>query len=120
MYIIRGNFFGYFIASSYSGPFFVALLLVQVPTPSFVAVTMLLVCDAYFLADPIGSPTLPLLVVVPFCMEYIFWRCMGKAIGAKFLVVWAISWVDVSFVGFPAAASSCARFAAVSWWRPTW
>ena len=73
MYIIRGNFFGYFIASSYFCPFFVALLLVQVPTPSFVAVAMLLVCDPNFLADPFRSPTLPLLVVIAFCMRYVFW-----------------------------------------------
>ena len=79
---------------------------------------MILVCDAYFLADLFGSPTLPLLVVVAFCMRYIFWRCVDKAIAAKFLAVWAIGQVDVPFVGFTAAASSCARFAVVSWWRP--
>ena len=64
MYIIKGNFFGYFIASSYSCPFFVALLLVQVFTPSLIEVAMLLVWYTYFLADPLGPPTLPLLVVV--------------------------------------------------------
>ena len=68
----RGNFFGYFIASSYYCPFFLALLLIQFPTLSFVAVAMLLVCNAYLLVDPFGSPTLPLLVVVEFCMRYIF------------------------------------------------
>ena len=73
MYIIRGNFFGYFIASSYSCLFFVALLLVRVLTPSFVSVSMILVCCSYFLADPLGSPTLPLLVVIEFVMQYVFW-----------------------------------------------
>ena len=119
MYIIRGNFFGYFIVSSYSSPFFVALLLVQVRTLSFVAVSMLLVCDAYFLADPFGSPTVTLLVVVASCMRYIFWRFVGKAIAAKFLAVWEIVWVDVLFVRLPVGASSCAQFDAVSWWRRT-
>ena len=52
--------------------FFVAMLLVQVPTPSIVSVAMLLVCDAYFLADPFRSPTLPLLAVIAFCMRYVF------------------------------------------------
>ena len=120
MYIIRGNFFGYFIASSYSCTLFVALLFVQVLTPSFFAVAMIVVCDAYFLADPFGSPTLPLLVVVAFCMRYIFWQCVGKAIAAKFLAVWEIGRVDVPFVGIPATIFYCALFAAVSWWRPTW
>ena len=73
MYIIRGNFFGCFIASSYYCPFFVALLLVQVPTPSFVAVAMLLAFDAYFLADPFGYPNLPLLAVILFCVRHVFW-----------------------------------------------
>ena len=63
----------YFIASGYSCPFFVALLLIQVPTLSFVAVAVLLVCDAYFLADLFRSPTLPLLVVITFCMRDVFW-----------------------------------------------
>ena len=69
----KGKKIGYFIASSYSCPFFVALLLVQFPTPSFVEVAMLLVCDDYFPADPLWSPTLPLLVIIVFCMRYIFW-----------------------------------------------
>ena len=77
MYIIRGNFFGYFIASSYFSPFVVALLLVQVPKPSLVEVAMLLVRYPYFLAYPLGTPTLPLLVVIAFFMQYIFRRCMG-------------------------------------------
>ena len=68
MYIIRGNFFGYFIASSYFSPFVIDLLLVQVPTPSFPAVYMLLVGYSYILAYPLGPPTLPLLVVIPFFM----------------------------------------------------
>ena len=119
MYIIRGNFFGYFIASSYSCTLFVALLFVQVLTPSFFAVAMIVVCDAYFLADPFGSPTLPLLVVVAFCMRYIFWQCVGKAIAAKFLAVWEIVRVDVLFVRLPAGATSCAQFDAVSWWGRT-
>ena len=80
---------------------------------------MLLVCDDYFIADPVGSPTLSLLVVVEFFMRYIFWRCVGKAIAAKFLAGWEIGRDDVPFVGLPAAVSSCGRFAAVSWWRPT-
>ena len=120
MYIIRGNFFGSFIASSYSCPFFLALLLVQVPTPSSVGFAMLLVCDAYFLSDPFGSPTLPLLVVVAFCMRYIFWQLVGKAIAAKILAVRAVGRVDVPFIGFPAAASSCTRFFEVYWKRPNW
>ena len=98
MYIIRGNFFGYFIASSYSCPFLLALLLVQVPMPSFVAAAMLLVCNAYFPADPFGSPTLPLIVVVAFCMQYIFWRCLGKSVAAKLLAVWEFGQVDVPFI----------------------
>ena len=119
MYLIRGNFFGYFIASSYSCPFFIALLLVQVPTLSFVAFTMLLVGDTNLLAYPLRSPTLPFIVVIVFYMRYIFWRCVGKAIDAKLFAVWAVVRVDVPFVWFPTAASSCARFAAISWWRPT-
>ena len=39
MYIIRGNFFGYFIASSYFSPFVIDLLLVQVPTPEHTTIT---------------------------------------------------------------------------------
>ena len=72
MYIIRGNLFSYFIASSYSCLFFLALLLVQFPTPLFVAFTMLLVGSANLLTDPLRSPTLPLLVVIAFCMRYVF------------------------------------------------
>ena len=87
MYIIRGNFFGYFIASSYSCPLFLALLLVQFPTPSFVAFSMLLVGDANFLADPIRSPTLPFIFVIVFCMQYIFLQCVGKAIATKLFAV---------------------------------
>ena len=115
MYIIRSKCFGFFIASSYSCPFFLALILVQVPTPSFVAVAILLVCDAYFLADPFGYPTLPLLDVVAFCMRYIFGRCVGKAISVKLLAVWVVGWVDVPFICFPATASSFTIFAAISW-----
>ena len=73
MYIIRGNFFGYFIASGYFCPFILAMLLVQVPTPSTITVVMLLVGDTDLFKDPFRSPTLPLLVVVAFCMRYIFW-----------------------------------------------
>ena len=62
----KGQLFGYFIASSYSCPFLLALLLLQFPTLSYVAVAMILVCDTYFPADPFGSPTLPLLFVVAF------------------------------------------------------
>ena len=69
----KGQLFGYFIASSYSCPFFVAPLLVQVPIPSFISVAMLLVWYTYFLADPLGTPTLPLLVVISFFMRYVFW-----------------------------------------------
>ena len=72
MYIIRGNFFGFFIASSYSSPNFVALLLVQVPTLSFLAVAVLFVWYTYFLADPLGPPTLPLLVVLAFSCSTFF------------------------------------------------
>ena len=79
MYIIRGNFFGYFIASSYSCPFFLAMLIVQVPTPSFIVVTMFLVGVADLFTDPFRYPTLPLLVVVAFCMRYIFWRRVGHS-----------------------------------------
>ena len=68
MYIIRGNFFGYFIASSYFIPFVVDLLLIQVPTPSFLTVAMFLLRYPYFLAYPLGPPTLPLLVVIAFFM----------------------------------------------------
>ena len=77
MYIIRGNFFGYFIASSYSCPFLLALLLVQVPMPSFVAAAMLLVCNAYFPADPFGSPTLPLIVVSCLAVVTLVWLWLG-------------------------------------------
>ena len=78
MYIIRGNFFGYFIASSYFSPFVVALLLVQVPTPSFIAVTMLLVGYNNFFADPLGPPTLLFLVVIAFFMRYIFGNAWAR------------------------------------------
>ena len=115
MYIIRGNFFGYFIASSYSCPFFLAMLLIQVPTPSFVAVNMLLVGDTYLLTDPFWSPTLTLLVVVAFSMWYIFWRCVGNAISAKLFAVWTVGRVDVPFIKFPADASPCTQFAAIYW-----
>ena len=66
MYIIRGKCFGYFIVSSYFIPFIVALLLVQVPTPSLLAVAMILVWYPYSLADPLRPPTLPLLVIIEF------------------------------------------------------
>ena len=72
MYIIRGNVFGYFIASSYSSPFFVALLLAQAPTPSFLEVAMLFVWYTYFIEYPLGPPTIQLLVVIAFFMRYIF------------------------------------------------
>ena len=77
MYIIKGKNFGYFIASSYFSPFVVALLLVQVPTRSLLAFTMLLVRYPYFLADPLGPPTRPLFVVIAFFMRYIFRKCIG-------------------------------------------
>ena len=77
MYIIRGKCFGYFIASIYFSPFVVALLLVQVPTPSFLVVTMLLVSYPYFLADPLKLPTIPLLVVIAFSCGTFFRQCMG-------------------------------------------
>ena len=48
------------------------MLLVQVPTPSFIAVVMFLVGNTDIFADPFWSPTLPLLVVVAFCMRYTF------------------------------------------------
>ena len=119
MYIIRGKCFGYFIASSYSCPFFLSLVLVQAPMLLSVAVAMLLACDAYFLAGPSGLRTLSLLVVVAFSMQYIFWRCVGKAIAAKFFAVWEVGRVGVPFIWFPSAASSCTRFAAISCQRPT-
>ena len=64
MYIIRSNFFGYFIASSYLFPFFLAMLLVQVPMPKIIADVILFVGDANLFTDPFRSPTLPLFVVV--------------------------------------------------------
>ena len=115
MYIIRGKCFGYFIVSSYFIPFIVALLLVQVPTPSLLAVAMILVRYPYFLADPLRPPTLPLLVVIAFFVQYIFWRCRGEAIASIFLALWDSVWVDIPFVGRPAAASSWTRSAALSW-----
>ena len=119
MYIISGNFFGYFIAYSYSCPFIIAILIVQVPTPSFVTFAMILVGDVNLLADPLRSPTLPFLVVIAFCMRYIFWRCVGQAIAAKLFAVWTVGHVDVLFVWIPASTFSCARFCTISWWRPT-
>ena len=98
MYIIRGKFFGYFIASSYSCPFFLGMLLVQVPTPSLTAVTMLLLGDADIFTYPFRSPTLPLLVVVAFCIQYIFWRRVGKAIAAKIFAVRTVGRVYVPFI----------------------
>ena len=117
MYIMRGNFFGYFIASSYLCPFFVAIHLVQVPTPSIIAVGMLLVGDADIFTDPFRSPTLPLLVVVAFCVQYTFWRRVGKAIAAKFFAMRTGCWFDVLFIRPPADASPCAIFYAILWQR---
>ena len=42
------------------------MLLVQVPTPSIIAVIMLLVGNTDLFTEPLWSPTLPLLVVVAF------------------------------------------------------
>ena len=78
MYIIRGNFFSYFLASSYYCPFFLALLFIQVPTLSFVAVAIILVCDTNLLTDPFWSPNLPILVVVAFCMRYIYFDAWAR------------------------------------------
>ena len=77
MYIIRGNVFGCFIASSYFSPFFGALLLISVPTPSLFDVFMILVGYADFLADPLGPPNLPLLIIIAIIMRHIFRRRMG-------------------------------------------
>ena len=72
MYIIRGNFFGYFIASSYFFPFFLAMLLVQVPTPSTIPFVMLFIDNGDIFTEPFRSPTLPLFFVVAFGMRHIF------------------------------------------------
>ena len=120
MYIIRGKFFGYFIASSYSCPFFLGMLLVQVPTPSLTAVTMLLVGDADIFTYPFRSPNLPLFVVVAFDMWHTFWRQVGKAIVAKFSAMQTVFWVDVFLTQLPAGASTCARSAAIWWRRTAW
>ena len=117
MYITRGNFFGYFIASSYLCPFFVAMLLIQVPTPSIVAVVVLLVVNTDIFTDPFRSPTLPLLVVVAFCMRYTFWRRVVKTIAAKLFAMRTVSWFNVPFIRFPYGASPCAVFSALSWRR---
>ena len=117
MYITRGNFFGYFIASSYLCPFFLAMLLIQVPTPSIVAVVVLLVGNTNIFTDPFRSPTLPLLVVVAFFMCYTFWQRVGKAIAAKFFAMRTVSRGDVPFIRLPAAASPCTKFAAIFWRR---
>ena len=105
MYIIRGNFFGYSIASSYSCSFFLAMLLVQVPTPSFIVVSMFLIGDANIFIDPFWSPTLPLLVLVAFCMRYIFWQRVGKATAAKFFAMRTSGRVDIRFIQIPDASS---------------
>ena len=119
MYIIRGNFFGYFTASSYLYPFFLAMLLVEVPTPSIIAVVMLFVGDTDIFTDPFWSPTLPLFVVVAFGMRHTFWIRMGKAISAKFFAIRTVCGVDVFFIRLPSDASPCARFSAILWRRTT-
>ena len=117
MYIIRGKFVGYFIASSYHCPSLLAMVVVQVLTPSIIAVVMLLVGDADLFTDPLCSPTLPLLVLVVFCMRYTFWRRVGKAIAAKFFAMRTVCWFDVPFIRLPADASHCARFSVMLWQR---
>ena len=118
MHIIRGNFFGYFIASVYLCPFFLAVLLFEVPTTSFIAVVMFLVNDADLFTDPFRSPTFPLLVVVAFFMWYTFWQHVERAIATKLFVMRTVSRVDVLFIRFPDSASPCTRFDAVLWRRP--
>ena len=99
MYIIRGNFFGSFIASGYFFPFFLATLLVQVPTPSFISVVMFLVGDADIFTDPFGSPTLPLLVVVAFLCGKLFLATRGQGHGRKTLCnIRTVLRVDVPFI----------------------
>ena len=115
-----GYFYGYFIASSYLCQFFVAMLLVQVLTPSIIAFVILLVGDADLFTDPFRSPTLPLLVVVAFCMRYTFWRPVGKTIAVKCFAMQTVSWVDVPFIWIPAEASPCAIFSAIFWRRTAW
>ena len=113
----KGQLFGYFIASSYSCPFLLAIFLVQVPTPSFVAVCVFLVGDADLFTGPFRYPTLPLPVVVAFFMRYIFWQRVGKAISAKRFAMWTVIRVDVPFIRLPVSASPCTRFAVISWRR---
>ena len=81
---------------------------------------MVLVGYADFLTDPLGPPTLTLLVIIVFIMWHIFRRRMDYSIAAMLLAMWAAGWVYILFVGLPAAASSWPRSAAVSWWGPTW
>ena len=120
MYIIRGTLFGYFTASSYLCPFFLAILLVQVPMPSIIAPAMFFVGNADIFTDPFRSPTLPLFVVVAFGMRHAFWRCVGKAISAKFFAMRTVCGVDVFLIRISYDASPSAKFAAISWRRTTW
>ena len=115
MYIIRGNCFVYFTSYSYLCPFFLTMLLVQVPTPSIIAVAMLFVGDVNLSTDPFRYPTLPLFVVVSFGMQHTFWRCVGNAIASKFFAIRTVCSVDVFLIRIPADASPCARFAAIFW-----
>ena len=119
MYIIRGNFFGYFIASSYSSPFVGAPLIVEVPTPSFFTLFVILVCYANFLAYPFWPSDLPLLVVIAFIMQHICRRHMGYPIASILLAMWEAGWFYIPFFRLPAAASSMPWSDAESWWRPT-
>ena len=105
MYVIRGNFFGDLIASSYCCPFLLALLLVQVPTPSFIAFFMLLVGDVDLFTKPFRSPTLPLLVLVAFCMRYIFLVTRGQGHSRRTLCS-----VDSWSGGCPVYLVYCCRF----------
>ena len=101
------------------------MLLVQVPTPSTIAVIMLLVGNTDLFTEPQWSPSLPLHVVVAFWMRNTFWRHVRKAIPAKFFSRRTVCWVDVPFIQIPADASPCKRFPAILWrimaqWRRQW
>ena len=89
------------------------MILVQVLTPSVISVFMFLVGDINLFKDPFQSPTLPLLVVVAFCMQYTFWQNVGKAVAAKLFAVRTGSLVDVLFIRLPTAASPCTILAAI-------
>ena len=81
---------------------------------SLLAVATILIFDAYFLAHPLRTPTLPLLVEVALRMRNFVGWPMREPVAVILLAVLAVCWVALdALAGVPIlrVLSLCPRFA---------